>query len=51
MVEEIMTTVYPHLESGAIRPVVDTVFPLEEVERAHARMQEGAHMGKIILKL
>ena len=51
MVEEIMTTVYPHLESGAIRPVVDTVFPLEEVERAHARMQEGAHMGKIILQL
>ena len=51
MVEEIMETVYPHLESGAIRPVVDSVFPLDEVEQAHERMQGGEHMGKIILQM
>lgn len=51
MVEEIMEAVYPHLESGAIRPVVDSVFPLAEVEQAHARMQGGEHMGKIILQM
>lgn len=51
MVEQIMERVYPHLESGAIRPVVDRVFPLEEVAQAHERMQGGEHMGKIILQM
>jgi len=51
MVEEIMDAVYPHLASGAIRPVVDSVFPLEDVEQAQERMQGGAHMGKIILQM
>ncbi len=51
MVEEIMAAVYPHLESDAIRPVVDSVFPLEEVEQAHERMRSGDHMGKIILQM
>jgi putative PIG3 family NAD(P)H quinone oxidoreductase len=51
MVKEIMASVYPHLESGAIRPVVDSVFPLEDVEKAHERMNSGEHMGKIILQM
>jgi NADPH:quinone reductase len=49
MKNEIMTTVFPHLENGDIRPVIDSTYPLAEVEQAHARMQEGTHMGKIIL--
>ncbi len=51
MVEEILEHVYPHLESGAIRPIVYRTFPLEEVEQAHALMQSGQHMGKIILEM
>ncbi len=51
MVEEIMEHVYPHLESNAIRPVVDSVFALEDVEKAHERMRSGEHMGKIILQM
>ena len=51
MVEEILEHVYPHLESGAVRPIVDRVFPLQEVEQAHAHMQSGQHMGKIILEM
>jgi NADPH:quinone reductase-like Zn-dependent oxidoreductase len=51
MVEEILEHVYPHLESGAVRPIVDRVFPLEEVEQAHNLMQSGQHMGKIILEM
>ena len=49
MKTEIMTTVFPHLENGDISPVIDSTYPLAEVEQAHARMQEGTHMGKIIL--
>ncbi|MBP6682640.1 MAG: NAD(P)H-quinone oxidoreductase [Halioglobus sp.] len=51
MVREILERVYPHLESGAVRPVVDRIFPLEEVEKAQAYMQSGQHMGKIILQM
>jgi putative PIG3 family NAD(P)H quinone oxidoreductase len=51
MVEEILQHVYPHLESGAVRPIVDRVFPLEEVAQAHSLMQSGQHMGKIILAM
>ena len=51
MTREILETLYPHLESGAVRPVIDSVFSLEEVEQAHARMQSGEHMGKIVLEV
>jgi putative PIG3 family NAD(P)H quinone oxidoreductase len=50
MVEEIMEHIYPHLESGAIKPIVDSIYPLEQVEQAHGHMEGGQHMGKIILK-
>ena len=49
MVEQILERVYPHLQSGAVHPIVDRAYPLEEVAQAHERMQSGQHMGKIIL--
>lgn len=42
-------TVWPWIESGAVRPVIDTVFSLDEVRAAHERLESGAHMGKILL--
>lgn len=51
MVQEIIERVYPHLNNGEIKPVVDRVFPLEEVEQAHDYMQSGQHMGKIVLQM
>jgi len=43
--------VWPLLESGRLRPVVDSVFPLEDAAKAHARMESSAHVGKIVLTL
>jgi putative PIG3 family NAD(P)H quinone oxidoreductase len=37
------------LASGAIRPVVDSTYPLERVDEAHARMAANANVGKIVL--
>lgn len=51
MVQEIIERVYPYLNSGEIKPVVDRVFPLEEAEQAHDYMQSGQHMGKIVLQM
>jgi NADPH:quinone reductase len=50
MVTEIMEHIYSHLESGRIKPIIDSIYPLEQVEQAHGHMQSGQHMGKIILK-
>lgn len=41
--------VWPLVDSGKLRPVVDSTFPLKEAARAHARMASGAHVGKIVL--
>ena len=40
---------WPHVVSGAIRPVIDSTFPLAEAEAAQARMAGGGHSGKIVL--
>jgi NADPH2:quinone reductase len=41
--------VLPLLIQGRARPVMDSTFPLTEVARAHARMEGGEHIGKIVL--
>ncbi|MFG6282534.1 NAD(P)H-quinone oxidoreductase [Sphingomonas sp. S6] len=47
--DEIARTVWPHVEAGRLRPVIDKVFPLSDAAAAHARMEEGDHVGKIVL--
>ncbi|GLR46866.1 NAD(P)H-quinone oxidoreductase [Sphingomonas astaxanthinifaciens] len=47
--EELRRTVWPFVESGQLRPVMDRTFPLAEAAAAHARMEAGDHVGKIVL--
>ncbi len=46
---ELETRVWPLLASRQIAPVMDMIFPLKEAWRAHERMEEGDHIGKIVL--
>jgi putative PIG3 family NAD(P)H quinone oxidoreductase len=46
---ELEQSVWPLLSEGRIAPVMDMIFPLSEAWRAHERMEEGAHIGKIVL--
>jgi NADPH:quinone reductase-like Zn-dependent oxidoreductase len=39
------------VESGAIRPLVDSVHPLEEISKAHALSESGRARGKIVIRL
>jgi len=41
----------PLLADGRVKPLVDSVFPLSEVARAHERMESNANLGKIVLKV
>lgn len=43
--------VWPLLAQGRCRPVMDSTFALEDVAQAHARMDGGEHIGKIVLRL
>ena len=43
--------VLPLLAQGLAKPVIDATFPLADVVRAHARMEAGEHIGKIVLTL
>ena len=46
---EIAREVWPLVEAGDLRPVMDSSFALADAASAHARMDEGAHIGKIVL--
>lgn len=51
LAQEIRETVWPLFESGALKPIMDTRFPLEDAASAHARMEAGSHIGKIVLEV
>jgi NADPH2:quinone reductase len=42
-------TVWPLIEAGKVRPVIDSTFPLEAAADAHRRMESSEHIGKIVL--
>jgi NADPH:quinone reductase len=47
--EELQRVVWPHVIAGELKPVIDMTFPLTEAAAAHARMEAGDHVGKIVL--
>jgi putative PIG3 family NAD(P)H quinone oxidoreductase len=43
--------VVPLLASGAVRPVIDRIFPLEDVRAAHERIESNESFGKVVLMM
>ena len=43
--------VWPLLEAGQCKPLIDSVFPLKDATKAHERMETSQHMGKIVLEV
>ena len=43
--------VWPLIEAGRVKPLIDTVFPLKDAARAHALMEKSSHIGKIVLTI
>jgi putative PIG3 family NAD(P)H quinone oxidoreductase len=46
---ELEAKVWPYLQKRAIVPVIDMIYPLKDAWRAHERMEESLHIGKIML--
>jgi NADPH2:quinone reductase len=49
LADELLQEVWPMVADGALRPQMDRVFPLADAGAAHARMEAGDHIGKIVL--
>ncbi len=46
---EVEKVVWPWIAQGKLRPLVDKTFPLEDAAAAHAFLEGGAHVGKVML--
>ena len=46
---EVERVVWPWVAAGKLKPIVDATFPLEEAARAHAHLEAGEHVGKVVL--
>jgi putative PIG3 family NAD(P)H quinone oxidoreductase len=46
---EVERMVWPWIEAGKVKPQVDATFPLAEAAKAHARLEAGSHVGKVML--
>ena len=44
-------TVWPLVEAGRVKPVMHATFPLNEAAKAHQMMEDGDHIGKIVLQV
>ena len=47
--DELRAHVWPMVARGALRPLIDAGFALEDASQAHARMERSEHIGKIVL--
>lgn len=45
----IEANVWPLIETGRVKPIIDTTFPLADAAKAHALMESSSHIGKIVL--
>jgi putative PIG3 family NAD(P)H quinone oxidoreductase len=46
---EVERVVWPWIEAGSVIPRIDRTFPLAEAAQAHAYLERGAHVGKVVL--
>lgn len=51
LAQDVRKHVWPLIESGQMRPVLFKTFPLEDAASAHAALETGDHVGKIVLEM
>jgi putative PIG3 family NAD(P)H quinone oxidoreductase len=51
LISAVEQALWPLFGSGRLHPNVSQIFPLSEAAEAHRRMEEGSHMGKLLLEI
>lgn len=46
---EVERVAWPWVAAGQLKPIVDATFPLAEAAKAHAHLEAGEHVGKVVL--
>ncbi|TNF82712.1 MAG: NAD(P)H-quinone oxidoreductase [Gammaproteobacteria bacterium] len=49
VMDALQAEIWPHIERGSIKPVIDAVIPIEEAERAHALVAADQTFGKVVM--
>ncbi|AZC19191.1 Putative oxidoreductase [Pseudomonas sp. CMR5c] len=49
IIAELESKVWPHVQSGAVKPLIFKTFALTDADQAHALMESGQHIGKVVL--
>ena len=51
ILSELVEKVWPKIESGEIKPSIYKILPIEQAEEAHAILERGENIGKVVLKV
>ena len=51
ILSELVKKVWPKIEDGTIKPSIYTTFPIEQAEKAHAVLERGENIGKVVLTI
>ena len=51
ILSELVKNVWPKIEDGSIKPSIYRVFPITEAEAAHAVLERGENVGKVVLRV
>ena len=49
LLAELVEKIWPMLENGKIKPLIQAVLPMSQAENAHDILQKGGHIGKVVL--
>ena len=49
IVQDVLKNVWPEIEAGKVKVMIDNVLPLAEAPKAHEILDSGTHFGKILL--
>jgi NADPH:quinone reductase-like Zn-dependent oxidoreductase len=51
LLSELVKNIWPKVESGEVRPTIYKIFPVLDAQKAHAILERGENVGKVVLKV
>ena len=51
LIERFSRDALPHFSTGKLKPIIDSVYPLEQIQAAHEAMDKNVNTGKIMIQV